>query len=95
MKTGAPAAALAVLAISIALGGCGGQSPRTLYGFFPSPPRDHPPEPAGHLARPGPARRGCPAVRTLGFFAHVGLRRRDGTPKPALALWDSYRRDGR
>jgi hypothetical protein len=33
-------------------------------------------------------------VGTLGFFAHVGLRRRDGTPKPALALWDSYRRDG-
>jgi hypothetical protein len=30
-------------------------------------------------------------VDTLVMFAHVGLRRSDGTPKPALALWDSFR----
>lgn len=30
-------------------------------------------------------------IQTLGFFAQVGLRRRDGTPKPALVLWDSFR----
>ncbi|MBN2386117.1 MAG: hypothetical protein JXB85_03800 [Anaerolineales bacterium] len=28
---------------------------------------------------------------TLGMFAHVGLRLFDGTPKPALAVWDSFR----
>jgi len=28
---------------------------------------------------------------TLGYFATVGLRRPDGTPKPALAIWDSFR----
>ncbi|MBL8045242.1 MAG: hypothetical protein JNL09_01805 [Anaerolineales bacterium] len=28
---------------------------------------------------------------TLGFFASVGLREFDGTPKPALAVWDSFR----
>lgn len=30
-------------------------------------------------------------VETLGMFATVGLREFDGTPKPALALWDEYR----
>lgn len=28
---------------------------------------------------------------TLRFFSVVGLRERDGTPKPALAIWDGYR----
>ncbi len=30
-------------------------------------------------------------VVTLGMFASVGLRNFDGTPKPAMALWDSFR----
>jgi len=30
-------------------------------------------------------------VESLGMFASVGLTRFDGTPKPALELWDSYR----
>jgi len=30
-------------------------------------------------------------VQTLGMFASVGLRSSDGTPKPALNLWDSFR----
>lgn len=30
-------------------------------------------------------------VTTLGFFASVGLREADGTPKPALAVWDKLR----
>ena len=30
-------------------------------------------------------------VNTLGLFASVGLRQFDGTPKPAMALWDSFR----
>ena len=30
-------------------------------------------------------------VETLGMFATVGLREYDGTPKPALTLWDEYR----
>ncbi|MBI2757161.1 MAG: hypothetical protein HYX49_00615 [Chloroflexi bacterium] len=30
-------------------------------------------------------------VGTLGMFASVGLRGFDGTPKPALELWDSFR----
>jgi hypothetical protein len=30
-------------------------------------------------------------VSTLSMFAFVGLRESDGTPKPALALWDLYR----
>ena len=30
-------------------------------------------------------------VETLGMFAAVGLTRFDGTPKPALELWDTYR----
>jgi len=30
-------------------------------------------------------------VQTLGFFTSVGLREKDGTPKPALQLWDSFR----
>ena len=29
-------------------------------------------------------------IETLGFFAALGLRQFDGTPKPALAVWDSY-----
>lgn len=31
-------------------------------------------------------------IETLGFFASVGLRESDGTPKPALETWDSYRK---
>jgi hypothetical protein len=30
-------------------------------------------------------------VSTLGWFASVGLSQRDGTAKPGLELWDSYR----
>jgi hypothetical protein len=30
-------------------------------------------------------------VETLRFFSIVGLRERNGTPKPALAVWDGYR----
>jgi hypothetical protein len=30
-------------------------------------------------------------ANTLTFFSSVGLRERDGTPKPALAVWDEYR----
>jgi hypothetical protein len=30
-------------------------------------------------------------VNTLGFFVAVGLREKDGTPKPALQVWDSFR----
>lgn len=32
-------------------------------------------------------------IGTLGFFVNVGLREKDGTPKPALTLWDSFRAD--
>ncbi len=32
-------------------------------------------------------------INTLSIFAHVGLRESDGTPKPALELWDRYRSD--
>jgi len=30
-------------------------------------------------------------INTLGFFVNVGLREKDGTPKPALQIWDSFR----
>ena len=30
-------------------------------------------------------------IETLGFFASVGLREADGTPKPALEVWDKFR----
>jgi hypothetical protein len=30
-------------------------------------------------------------VETLRFFSVIGLRERNGTPKPALAVWDSFR----
>src|SRR3990172_5415306 len=30
-------------------------------------------------------------INTLGMFTAVGLREADGTPKPALAIWDSFR----
>jgi hypothetical protein len=30
-------------------------------------------------------------ILSLGLFASVGLRNFDGTPKPALDLWDSFR----
>lgn len=30
-------------------------------------------------------------VSTLGMFAFLGLSQMDGTPKPALAVWDGYR----
>jgi hypothetical protein len=30
-------------------------------------------------------------IPTLGWFAHIGLRGPGGTPKPGLALWDSFR----
>lgn len=32
-------------------------------------------------------------LETLGFFVSVGLRESDGTPKPALEVWDSFRSD--
>ena len=32
-------------------------------------------------------------VNTLSMFAFVGLRESDGTPKPALELWDQYRNE--
>jgi hypothetical protein len=35
--------------------------------------------------------RGEVDIDTLGLFAGVGLRQADGTAKPALAVWDSYR----
>ena len=31
-------------------------------------------------------------VNTLGMFASVGLTASDRTPKPALAVWDSFRK---
>jgi hypothetical protein len=43
---------------------------------------------APEMLRQGASRKD---VDTLGFFASVGLRGRDGRPKPALALWDSFR----
>jgi hypothetical protein len=30
-------------------------------------------------------------VDTLNMFSAVGLREADGTPKPALSIWQSYR----
>jgi hypothetical protein len=33
-------------------------------------------------------------VETLRWFSVVGLRTRNGTPKPALAVWDGFRRQG-
>ncbi len=30
-------------------------------------------------------------IDTLGLFASIGLREFDGTPKPAMSIWDSYR----
>lgn len=30
-------------------------------------------------------------INTLGFFGSVGLRESDGTPKPALEVWDGFR----
>jgi hypothetical protein len=35
--------------------------------------------------------RGQTDIETLGLFSAVGLREADGTPKPALAVWDRYR----
>jgi hypothetical protein len=32
-------------------------------------------------------------IETLGMFAAVGLQQFDGTPKPALAVWDSFRQE--
>lgn len=32
-------------------------------------------------------------IETLGMFASVGLRRFDGTAKPALAVWDGFREE--
>lgn len=31
-------------------------------------------------------------IQTLGWFSHIGLRNSDGTPKPGLATWDSFRK---
>ena len=31
-------------------------------------------------------------VNTLGMFVSVGLTKSDRTPKPALAVWDSFRK---
>jgi hypothetical protein len=36
-------------------------------------------------------RRNPQDAQTLGFFAYIGLRNFDGTPKPALEVWDSFR----
>ncbi len=30
-------------------------------------------------------------ISTLGLFASIGLREHDGTPKPAMTIWDTYR----
>jgi hypothetical protein len=30
-------------------------------------------------------------IDTLGMFASIGLRESDGTPKPALEVWDRIR----
>jgi hypothetical protein len=30
-------------------------------------------------------------LQGLALFASMGLREKDGTPKPALAVWDSFR----
>jgi hypothetical protein len=30
-------------------------------------------------------------LNTLGYFVSVGLREFNGTPKPALAVWDGFR----
>jgi hypothetical protein len=30
-------------------------------------------------------------VNTLGMFSAVGLREADGSPKPALEMWDAFR----
>jgi hypothetical protein len=30
-------------------------------------------------------------IQTLGWFAHIGLRAADGTPRPGLAAWDGFR----
>ena len=30
-------------------------------------------------------------LETLSYFAHLGLHRVDGAPKPGLAVWDLYR----
>lgn len=32
-------------------------------------------------------------LETLGYFVSVGLREKDGTPKPALALWNQFRKN--
>jgi hypothetical protein len=32
-------------------------------------------------------------IETLGMFAAVGLQQFDGTPKPALAVWDAFREE--
>jgi hypothetical protein len=32
-------------------------------------------------------------IETLGMFAAVGLQQFDGTPKPALAVWDTFRQE--
>ena len=32
-------------------------------------------------------------IDALGMFAAVGLQQFDGTPKPALAVWDSFRQE--
>jgi hypothetical protein len=34
-------------------------------------------------------------IDTLGMFQSVGLRETDGTPKPALAVWDEFRDEAR
>jgi hypothetical protein len=35
--------------------------------------------------------RGGRDLDTLSMFSSVGLRESDGTPKPALEVWDNYR----
>jgi len=31
-------------------------------------------------------------AQTLGNFAYIGLQNFDGTPKPALEVWDSFKK---
>jgi hypothetical protein len=48
-------------------------------------------DPEGYAEAMRDQGRGQADIDTLGLFAAVGLREADGTPKPALAVWDRYR----
>jgi hypothetical protein len=32
-------------------------------------------------------------IETLGMFAAIGLQQFNGSPKPALAIWDAFRQE--